>query len=79
MNRLAVCAAVTASAIALSAGQAATAGPSPGRHGQAARHHAPAKPASESARLARSVSASLEFCRRRHSVLNAKGRCQLVG
>ncbi|WP_405720490.1 hypothetical protein [Streptomyces sp. NBC_00046] len=60
MNRLAVCAAVTVSAIALSAGQAATADPSPGRHGQAARHHAPAKPASESARLARSV-------------LNAKG------
>ncbi|MER6330764.1 hypothetical protein ABT298_15870 [Streptomyces sp. NPDC001034] len=54
MKRLAVCVAATASAIALAAGPTAAA-PSPGRHGEAARHHAPARPASESARLARSI------------------------
>ncbi|WP_369148863.1 hypothetical protein [Streptomyces sp. R44] len=60
MNRLAVCVAAAVSAVALAAGPAATADPSPGKHGEAARHRAPAKPASESARLARSI-------------LNAKG------
>ncbi|MET8563755.1 hypothetical protein ABZV75_25450 [Streptomyces flaveolus] len=55
MKRLAVCVAVTVSAIALAAGPAATAEPSPGKQGQAARHHTPAKPASQSARLARSI------------------------
>ena len=55
MKILAVCAAATVSAIALAAGPAAAADPSPGKHGEAARHHTPAKPASASARLARSI------------------------
>ncbi|MFE2579363.1 hypothetical protein [Streptomyces sp. NPDC059378] len=55
MKHLAVCVTVTVSAIALTAGPAASADPSPGKRGEAARHHAPAQPASESARLARSV------------------------
>ncbi|MEV8455547.1 hypothetical protein AB0467_28350 [Streptomyces sp. NPDC052095] len=55
MSRLAACATVVVSAVVLSAGPVAVADPSPGRHGDAAQHHTPAKPVSESARLARSV------------------------
>ncbi|MEU2234410.1 hypothetical protein ACH4A8_38095 [Streptomyces vietnamensis] len=55
MKRLAVCVALTVSAAALAAGPAATAEPSPGKRGTPARHHAPAKAANESARLARSI------------------------
>ncbi|MGW1810104.1 hypothetical protein [Streptomyces sp. NPDC002078] len=55
INRLSAAIAATAAAAALTTGTVAAADPGPGQHGTPARHQAPPKLASESARLARAI------------------------